>query len=41
MADRLDAKLVKSDPFWQRMEAMWARLDASGYVPRSTEEMDA
>ncbi|MGL4551291.1 MAG: hypothetical protein ACRC33_08890 [Gemmataceae bacterium] len=31
----------KDDPFWRRMQAMWDRLDASGYVPRSAEEIDA
>src|SRR4051812_38196155 len=31
----------KDDPFWQRMQAIWDRLDASGYVPLGTEELEA
>jgi hypothetical protein len=29
------------DPFWERMEAIWAAQKASGYVPRSAEEIEA
>ncbi|MBI1914347.1 MAG: hypothetical protein HYS12_06360 [Planctomycetes bacterium] len=29
------------DPFWQRMQAIWDRQQASGHVPRSVEEVEA
>ncbi len=29
------------DPFWQRMEQIWAGQRARGHVPRSKEEIDA
>ena len=34
-------ELPKDDPFWQRMEAIWAGQKARGQVPRSKEEIDA
>jgi hypothetical protein len=33
--------LPKDDPFWQRMQAIWAGQKARGHVPRSVEEIDA
>jgi hypothetical protein len=32
---------LSSDPFWQRMEAIWAGQKARGHVPRSAEEVEA
>jgi hypothetical protein len=29
------------DPFWQRIEQIWARQRARGHVPRNKEEIDA
>jgi hypothetical protein len=29
------------DPFWERMEAIWAAQKARGHVPRSAEEIEA
>jgi hypothetical protein len=29
------------DPFWERMEAIWAAQKARGHVPRSAEEIKA
>jgi hypothetical protein len=29
------------DPFWQRMEQIWAGQRARGHVPRTKEEIDA
>jgi hypothetical protein len=29
------------DPFWQRMEQIWAGQQARGHVPRTKEEIDA
>lgn len=28
-------------PFWRRMQALWEKLEASGYKPRSADEVDA
>ena len=33
--------LPKNDPFWQRMQAIWAGQKARGHVPRSAEEVEA
>jgi hypothetical protein len=33
--------LPKDDPFWQRMQGLWAGQRRRGHVPRSTEEIDA
>jgi hypothetical protein len=33
--------LPKDDPFWQRMQAIWAGQKARGHVPRSVEEVEA
>ena len=33
--------LPKNDPFWQRMQAIWAGQRARGHVPRSVEQVDA
>ena len=30
-----------NDPFWQRMEQIWAGQRARGHVPRTKEEIDA
>jgi hypothetical protein len=30
-----------NDPFWQRMERIWAGQRARGHVPRTKEEIDA
>jgi hypothetical protein len=30
-----------TDPFWQRMQAMWEAQNAGGHVPRRAEEIDA
>jgi hypothetical protein len=30
-----------NDPFWQRMEAIWAAQKARGHVPRTKNEIDA
>src|SRR5205823_2953985 len=30
-----------NDPFWQRMEAMWAAQRARGHIPRTKEQIDA
>jgi hypothetical protein len=35
------AELPEDDPFWQRMEAIWADQRARGHVPRSAEEVEA
>ena len=32
--------LPKGDPFWQRMQAMWAAQAAGGHVPRSDAEIE-
>lgn len=34
-------ELPQDDPFWQRMQAMWAGQRARGFVPRSQEEVEA
>ena len=31
----------QKDPFWQRMEAIWAEQKARGHVPRSAKEIEA
>jgi hypothetical protein len=31
----------KDDPFWQRMQKIWADQKARGHVPRSVEEIEA
>lgn len=31
---------LSKDPFWQRMEAIWAGQKARGHVPRSVEEVE-
>ena len=31
---------LSSDPFWQRMEAIWAGQAARGHVPRSAEDVE-
>jgi hypothetical protein len=33
--------LPKDDPFWQRMQALWAGQKARGHVPRTVEEVEA
>jgi hypothetical protein len=33
-------ELPKDDPFWQRMEAMWAAQKARGHIPRTVEEVE-
>jgi hypothetical protein len=33
-------QLPPDDPFWQRMQAMWAAQKARGHVPRSVEEIE-
>jgi hypothetical protein len=33
-------QLPPDDPFWQRMQAMWAAQKARGHVPRSAEEVE-
>lgn len=33
--------LPKDDPFWQRMQAIWAGQKARGHVPRTVEEIEA
>jgi hypothetical protein len=33
--------LPKDDPFWQRMEAMWADQRRRGHVARSVQEVEA
>ena len=34
-------ELPKSDPFWQRMEAIWADQKRRGHVAASVEEVEA
>lgn len=34
-------ELPNDDPFWQRMEAIWAGQRARGFVPRSVEDVEA
>lgn len=34
-------ELPKDDPFWQRMQEIWAAQKARGQVPRTKEEIDA
>jgi len=33
-------ELPANDPFWQRMQAIWAGQQARGFVPRSAEEVE-
>jgi hypothetical protein len=33
--------LPADDPFWQRMQAIWAGLKARGHVARSAEQIEA
>lgn len=33
-------ELPPDDPFWQRMQAMWARQRARGHVPPSAQEVE-
>jgi hypothetical protein len=33
-------ELPPNDPFWQRMQAMWAAQRARGHVPRSVHEAE-
>ncbi len=33
--------LPADDPFWQRMQALWAAQRARGHVPRSQEDVEA
>jgi hypothetical protein len=35
------ADLPRDDPFWQRMQAMWAAQESRGFVPRSAQEVEA
>jgi hypothetical protein len=32
--------LPPNDPFWQRMQALWAAQRARGHVPRSSQEVE-
>ena len=32
---------ASNDPFWQRMEQIWAAQRARGHVPRTKEQIDA
>lgn len=34
-------ELPADDPFWQRMQAIWAGQKARGFVPRPAEEVEA
>ncbi len=34
-------QLPPDDPFWQRMQAIWAGQKARGHTPRSREQIDA
>ena len=34
-------ELPPNDPFWQRMQAMWAAQESRGFVPRSAQEVEA
>lgn len=34
-------ELPANDPFWQRMQQIWAGQKARGHVPRTKEEIDA
>ncbi|NUQ64169.1 MAG: hypothetical protein HUU20_16995 [Pirellulales bacterium] len=34
-------RLPEDDPFWQRMQAIWARQKARGHVPRTVEAVEA
>jgi hypothetical protein len=34
-------ELPAGDPFWQRMQALWAAQRARGHVPRSAQEVEA
>lgn len=33
-------ELPSDDPFWQRMQALWAAQRARGHVPRSVHEVE-
>ena len=33
-------ELPANDPFWQRMQALWAAQRARGHVPRSVQEVE-
>ncbi|HEV3260772.1 MAG TPA: hypothetical protein VG013_28215 [Gemmataceae bacterium] len=33
-------ELPPDDPFWQRMQALWAAQRARGHVPRSAQEVE-
>jgi hypothetical protein len=33
-------ELPANDPFWQRMQALWAAQRARGHVPRSAQEVE-
>jgi hypothetical protein len=33
-------ELPPNDPFWQRMQALWAAQRARGHEPRSTQEVE-
>jgi hypothetical protein len=33
-------QLPPNDPFWQRMQALWAAQRARGHVPRSVQEVE-
>jgi hypothetical protein len=33
-------ELLPNDPFWQRMQALWASQRARGHVPRSAQEVE-
>jgi hypothetical protein len=34
-------ELPANDPFWQRMEALWAGQRARGHLPRGVQEVEA
>jgi hypothetical protein len=35
------SELPRDDPFWQRMEQIWAAQKARGYVPRGIDEVES